>query len=60
MDYSSLADDFYVNMNLNTEMALPGGRDTILGFFERVQKTYPSMRNFYTRVHAELLHPRIG
>ncbi|MBS0264352.1 MAG: hypothetical protein JSS02_20615 [Planctomycetes bacterium] len=48
-DYSSLADDFYCNMNLNTEMALPAARETILGFFERVQKTYPTMRNFYTR-----------
>ncbi len=47
--YSSLADDFYSNMNLNTEMQLPAGRETVLGFFERVQKTYPSMRNFYTR-----------
>lgn len=55
MDYSSLADDFYVNMNLNTEMALPGGRDTILGFFERVQKTYPSMRNFYTRESGDFV-----
>ena len=27
--YGSLADDFYVNMNLNTEMKLPEGRETI-------------------------------
>lgn len=47
--YHSLADDYYANMNLNTEMALPTSRETILGFFERVQKTYPTMRNFYTR-----------
>lgn len=47
--YESLADDFYINMNLSTEMQLPAGRETILGFFERVQKTYPEMRNFYTR-----------
>ncbi|MCA9038952.1 MAG: hypothetical protein KDA65_01255 [Planctomycetaceae bacterium] len=49
--YGSLADDFYTNMILNTEMELPAGRDTILGFCERIQKTYPSMRNFYTRDH---------
>ncbi|MAT15257.1 MAG: hypothetical protein CMJ46_08310 [Planctomyces sp.] len=49
--YSSLADDFYTNMILNTEMELPAGRDTILGFCERVQRTYPTMRNFYTRDH---------
>lgn len=53
--YSSLADDFYVNMNLNTEMQLPAGRETILGFFERVQKTYPSLRNFYTRENGDFV-----
>ncbi len=53
--YNSLADDFFVNMYLNTEMALPGQRDTILGFFERVQKSYPSMRNFYTRESGDFV-----
>ena len=53
--YSSLADDFYVNMNLNTEMPLPNGRDTVLQFFERVQKSYPSMRNFYTRENGDFV-----
>jgi hypothetical protein len=47
--YSGLCDDFYVNMNLSTEMELPANRETVLQFFERVQKTYPSMRNFYCR-----------
>ncbi|MEM1061325.1 MAG: hypothetical protein AAGJ97_03240, partial [Planctomycetota bacterium] len=44
-----------VNMNLNTEMRLPEGRETILGFLERVQKTYPSMRNFYTRDNGDFV-----
>jgi hypothetical protein len=47
--YASLADDFYVNMNLATEMELPGQRETILQFFERIQKKYPTMRKFYCR-----------
>lgn len=47
--YAHLADDFYANLNLHTEMPLPGSRETILGFFERLQKTYPSMRNFHSR-----------
>lgn len=47
--FASLCDDFYVNMNLNTEMELPTSRETVLHFFERIQKTYPSMRNFYSR-----------
>ena len=47
--YSSLCDDFYVNMNLGTEMELPNNRETILHYFERIQKKYPTMRNFYCR-----------
>ena len=53
--YSSLADEFYSNMNLNTEMALPNNRETVLGFLERVQKSYPSMRNFYTRDNGDFV-----
>jgi hypothetical protein len=53
--YGSLADDFYINMNLNTEMELPRGRETVLGFFERVQKQYPTMRNFYTRENGDFV-----
>jgi len=47
--YSSLSDDFYVNMNLSTEMELPGSRETVLHFFEQMQKKFPEMRNFYSR-----------
>jgi hypothetical protein len=47
--YSQLSDDFYVNMNLSTEMELPSGRETVLHFFERLQKKYPTMRKFYCR-----------
>ena len=53
--YSSLADDFYINMNLNTEMQLPSNRDTVLQFFERVQKSHPSMKNFYTRENGDFV-----
>lgn len=54
-DYASLADDYFVNMNLNTEMQLPAARETVLGFFERVQKQYGSMRNFYTRDNGDFV-----
>jgi hypothetical protein len=47
--YSQFSDDFYINMNLSTEMELPTGRETILHFFERLQKKYPAMRKFYCR-----------
>lgn len=53
--YSSLSDDFYINMNLSTEMELPANRETILHFFERLQKTYPSMRNFYCRDRGDFV-----
>ena len=53
--YSSLCDDFYVNMNLGTEMELPANRETVLHFFERVQKTYPTMRNFYSRERGDFV-----
>jgi hypothetical protein len=47
--YSALADDTFINLNLNTELALPSQRETVLEFFGRVQKSYPSMRNFFAR-----------
>ncbi len=53
--YNSLCDDFYVNMNLGTEMELPANRETILHFFERVQKTFPTMRNFYCRERGDFV-----
>jgi len=53
--YSALCDDFYVNMNLGTEMELPANRETVLHFFERVQKTFPTMRNFYCRDRGDFV-----
>ncbi len=53
--YSALCDDFYVNLNLSTEMDLPANRETILHFFERVRKTYPTMRNFYSRERGDFV-----
>jgi len=53
--YSSLCDDFYVNMNLSTEMELPTNRETVLHFFERIQKQYPTMRNFYCRDRGDFV-----
>jgi hypothetical protein len=53
--YSSLSDDFYVNMNLSTEMELPTNRESVLLFFERLQKKYPTMRNFYCREKGDFI-----
>lgn len=47
--FSSLCDDFYLDMYVNTELDLPTDRDTILTFFERIRKQFPSMGCFYRR-----------
>lgn len=47
--YHSLADDFYVSMNLSTEMEISGSREALLHYFEQLQKKYPELRNFYAR-----------
>ena len=51
--YSSLCDDFYLDMYINTELDLPTERDTILSFFERIRKQFPSMGCFYRRSSNE-------
>jgi len=51
--FSSLCDDFYIDMYVNTELDLPTQRDTILAFFERIQKQFPSMGRFYRSEESE-------
>ena len=53
--YSTLADDYFVNLNLNTEMPPPTGRETVLDFYGRIQKGFPEMRNFYTRENGDFV-----
>src|SRR4029077_18160634 len=48
------ADDFYVNVNLNTEMELPNNRDTVLHFFEQMKKGFPELRHFFKRENGDL------
>jgi len=52
-DYNCLCDEFYLDMHINTELDLPTERDTILNFFERIQKQFPSMCSFYRRDNNE-------
>lgn len=51
--YSSFCDDFGVDMYINTELDLPTERDTLLSFFERIQKQFPSMGSFYRRDNGQ-------
>ena len=53
--YSSLSDDFYINMHLHTEMDLPNQRETVLHFFEQMQRRYPKLRHFYQRERGEFI-----
>jgi len=47
--FGSFCDDFFVDMQINTELDLPTERDTILSFFERIQRQFPAMGNFRRR-----------
>jgi hypothetical protein len=51
--YTSLCDDFGVYVYLNTKMELPSGRETILHFFDSLQKTFPQMTDFDCRENGE-------
>ena len=44
--YAAFCEDFYVNMRLGSQLALPHNRETLLHLFERVQKSYPAMTRF--------------
>ena len=52
-EYSTFSDDFYVNMNLSTEMDLPQGRESVLHYFEQIRRRFPKMQNFYAREKSE-------
>ncbi|MBM4108457.1 MAG: hypothetical protein FJ255_06535 [Phycisphaerae bacterium] len=45
-NYRALCSDFYVNMKLQVKMELPRTRETVLEFFERVRRQFPSMTGF--------------
>ena len=49
MDYKNVADDFFVNLDLQTTLALPDSRETVLHFCETVQKEFRQMTSFYQR-----------
>ncbi len=51
--YGSLSDDFGVYTYLNTKMELPTGRETVLHFFDSLQKTFPQMTDFDQRDSGE-------
>lgn len=52
--YNSFCEDFYINMRLGSQLNLPHNRETILHFFEQVQKGFPSMTRFRKNDNGEL------
>src|SRR5436309_4344725 len=53
--YSSLSDDFGVYVYTNTKMELPNRRETVLHFFDSLQKTFPEMTDFDRRESGEFV-----
>jgi hypothetical protein len=51
--YSTLCDDFGVYVYVNTKMELPRHRETVLHFFDSLQKTFPKMTDFDCRESGE-------
>jgi len=52
-DFHSAADDFFVNLNLQTTLELPTSRETILQFYDAVRRQFPIMTSFYRRESGE-------
>lgn len=52
-DYAGITDDFFINVDLQTTLALPRSRESILHLCETVQKQYPTMTTFYQRDGGE-------
>jgi hypothetical protein len=44
--YSAFCEDFYINMRLGSGMPFAHTRESVLHFFERVQKQFPAMTRF--------------
>ncbi len=55
MEFASLADDFFVNLNLQTTLKLPSNRETVLHFCEAVQREFSDMTTFYQRDSREFV-----
>lgn len=47
------ADDFFVNLNLQTTMQLPDSRETVLHFCEALQREFSCMCSFFQRETGE-------
>ena len=53
--FGSFCDGLFVDMCVNTQLELPSSRETVLAFFERLQKQNPQMHNFSRRDTGEYI-----
>lgn len=51
--FGAFCEDFYVNLRLGSQMTLPNNRETVLHFFERVQKEFPGLTRFRKSENGE-------
>jgi hypothetical protein len=51
--FGSFCDDLFVELCITTQLELPSSRETVLAFFERLQKQFPEMNNFARREGGE-------
>jgi hypothetical protein len=51
--FSAFCEDFYINMRLGSQLNLPHHRETLLHFFERIQKQFPRMTRFRKTENGE-------
>lgn len=52
--YAAFCEDFYINLRLNSQINLPHSRETVLHFFERLQKDFPGMSRFRKADNGDL------
>jgi hypothetical protein len=53
--YASLCDDFGLSVYLHSKLEMPTNRETVLHFFEAVQKAFPTMTDFEKRDNGEYM-----
>ena len=53
--YASLCDDFGISTYIHSKLEMPTGRETVLHFFEAVQKVAPKMTEFEKRNDSEYM-----
>ena len=48
-DFSSVCDEFYASSRLFLKLDMPLERETVLHFFDRIRKEFPTMSRFHRR-----------